>query len=120
MRAINRMGRSTLGAFRSTPLGIVAAESGHTPARRLLNHRQAKFAYRLHARPKHGEGPEEILEREGPALTTRLRAAASLRPGGTMECQEWGSRRLFLGQIGIDSRQGALQTAGSWPRGDTI
>ena len=28
-RAINRTGKSTLGAFRSTPLGIVAAESGH-------------------------------------------------------------------------------------------
>ena len=47
--AINRMGRATLGAFRSTPLGIVAAESGHTPARPLLDYRQARFAQRLHA-----------------------------------------------------------------------
>ena len=37
--AINRMGRATLGAFRSTPLGIVASESGHTPARPLLDYR---------------------------------------------------------------------------------
>ena len=50
-RAINRMGRSALGVFRSTPLAIVAAESGHVPARALLNYRQAKFAQRLHARP---------------------------------------------------------------------
>ena len=34
-----RMGRPTLGAFRSTPLGIVAA----SPARALLDHRQARF-----------------------------------------------------------------------------
>ena len=27
-RAVNRMGRATLGAFRSTPLGIAAAENG--------------------------------------------------------------------------------------------
>ena len=39
--AINRMGRATLGAYRSTPLGMVAAESGLVPARALLNHRQS-------------------------------------------------------------------------------
>ena len=44
--AINRMGRSTLGAFRSTPQGIIAAESGLTPARVLLNRRQARFTQR--------------------------------------------------------------------------
>lgn len=31
-KATNRMGMSTLGVFRSTRLGIVAAESGLTPA----------------------------------------------------------------------------------------
>ena len=31
-RAINRMARSTLGAFRSTLVGILVGESGHTPA----------------------------------------------------------------------------------------
>ena len=41
--AINRMGRATLGAFQSTPLGIVTVESGLTPARALLNHRQEGF-----------------------------------------------------------------------------
>ena len=38
-RAINRIGRATLGVFRSTPLGIIAAEGGHMSARALLNHR---------------------------------------------------------------------------------
>lgn len=57
-QAINRMGRATLGAFRSTPQGILAAESGLTLARALLDHRQARFAQRLHARPRVGEGLE--------------------------------------------------------------
>ena len=49
--AINRMGRATpLGAFQSMPLGIIAAESGLTPARGLLDHRQAGFTRRLFAR----------------------------------------------------------------------
>ena len=119
-RAINRMGRSTLGAFQSPPLGIVAAESGHIPARALLNYRQARFAQRLHARPRDGKGPEEILTRDGAALTTRLRAAASLRPGDTVETQEWGTRRTFPGQVVVDIRRGALDTAGTWRRGNTI
>ena len=62
--AINRMGCASSGAFRSTPRGIVAAESGFTPARALLNRRQARFAQRLHARPRNSQGPEEILSRE--------------------------------------------------------
>ena len=64
-RAINRTGRSTPGVFCSTSLSIVAAESGHTPARALINDRQARPAYCIHARPKDGEGPEGVLEREG-------------------------------------------------------
>ena len=119
-KAINQIGRSTLGVFRSTPLGIIAAESGHTPARALLNHRQAGFAQQLYTRPRDGEGPKEIPTREGAAVTSRLRAAASLRPGNTAEAQEWGARCRFPGQIVVEGRGGALQTAGSWARGDTI
>ena len=52
--AINRMGQAALGAFSSTPRGIVATESGFTPARALLNHRRARFAQRLYARPRGG------------------------------------------------------------------
>ena len=62
-RAINRMGRSTLGSFRSTPQGIVAGESGLTPARALLNHRKTRFTQRLFARPRVGDGLEEVLTR---------------------------------------------------------
>ena len=47
--AINRMDRAMLGAFRLTPLGIVATESGHTMARPLLDYWQARFAQHLHA-----------------------------------------------------------------------
>ena len=69
------------------PQGILAAESGLTPARALLDHRQARFAYRLHAKPqaRDGGGPEEILGRQGTALARRLRAAAALRPGAAVE-----------------------------------
>ena len=91
------MGRATLGAFGSTPLGIAAAESDAIPARPLLDYRQAKFTQRLHARPKDGEGPEEILDREGAAITARLRAATSLRPGTRVEPQPWGKRQTFIG-----------------------
>ena len=89
--AISRMGRATLGAFQSTPLGIVAAESGLAPAGALLNHRQASFTQRLFARPQGGEGPEEILKRHNSALTTRLRATAALRRHETVEPQHWST-----------------------------
>ena len=65
-------------------------------------------------------GPEEILTREGAALTVRLKATASLRPGDTVEAQEWGARRLFTGQVIVGRRKGAPQTAGSWRQRDTI
>ena len=86
-RAINRMARSTLGVFRSAPQGILAAESGLAPARALLDHRQARFSQRLFAQPVGGGGPEEILTREGAAVTTRLRAAVGTRRGETVEPQ---------------------------------
>ena len=109
------MGRATLGAYRLTPLGMVAAESGLLLARALLNHRQSRFAQQLYVRPRDGEawGPEEILEREdGAALPARLRAAASLQLGNTVERQEWSRRQAFPGEIAIvDSRAKALEIA---------
>ena len=97
--AIIRMGKATLGAFRSTPLGLVAAQSGLTPARALLEHRQARFTQRLCARPKGGDGSDEILTRERAALTARLGAASSIRPRETVEAQEWGVHIFFPGKI---------------------
>lgn len=54
--AVSRMGRATVGAFRTTQLGIVATESTLTPARALLDHRQARYPQRLLrlARPEGG------------------------------------------------------------------
>ena len=85
--------RASLGAFQTTPCGIITAESGFTPARALLNHRRARFAQRLHARLGGGRGPEEILDRENSELTTRLRRAATIDRDGTAETQEWSSAR---------------------------
>ena len=108
------MGRTSLGAFRSTPLGIVAAESKFTPARALLNHRQARFAQRLFSRPRGQQGPEEAVERRGAALTTRLWGAATLRPGKTTEEQRWGRSQTFPGRVVVEGRESALATARSW------
>ena len=118
--AINRMGQDSLGAFRSTPRDIVAAESGFTPARAFLNHRQARFAQRLCARAKGGQGPEEILTRESSPLTSRICAAAAIRRGETAETQEWGSDRCSPGRIIVEERAAALETANEWRRRDTV
>ena len=112
-RAINRMARSTLGAFRSTPQGILAEESGLTPARPLLDHRQARFAHRLLARPQKGGGPE-ILERDSGGIVSRLRAASGVKPWETVEPQVWDKGRTFPGQCVILKEGPALDNAKSW------
>ena len=115
------MARSTLGSFRSTLQGILAAESGLTPARALLDHRQARFTQRLYARPREGGGPEEILARERAALTTRLRALGGTRRGlETVEPQVWSEGRSFPRQIFIEAEMAALETARNWWSRDTI
>ena len=119
-RAINRMARSTLGAFRSTPQGIIAAQSGLTPARALLDHRQARFTQRLYAPPRDGGGPEEILSREGAAATARLKAVGGTRRGEMVELQVWSEGRTFPGQVSIDEEGAALETARAWRPRDTI
>lgn len=68
-----------------TDMADHSTESGLTPAKALLNHHQASFARRLYARPRNGDGPEEVLTRERSALATRLRASAALRRAETVE-----------------------------------
>ena len=111
------MGGATLGGFRSTPLGVLAAESGFTPARALLNHRQASFARRLYARHQGGNGPE-IPERRNAALTTRIRASAALHRHETVEAQEWGSGRRFAGRVILEQREAAILTANQYGLAD--
>ena len=82
------MGRATLGAPRFTPLGIVVAESDLTPARALLDHRQARFARKLLTRPQGGGSGPEIMKRGSSALTNRLRTASLLRAGDRVEEQQ--------------------------------
>ena len=43
-----------------------------------------------------------------------------LRVGATVERQEWGQCRRFPGQVVVDSRKEALDTAVAWNRRDTI
>ena len=73
--AINCMGRATLGALHSTPLGIVAAESGLTLARAPPDHRQARFTQRLLLRPRKHGGLEGTMTHRGSAVTHRLLTA---------------------------------------------
>ena len=109
-----------MGAFRSTPPAILARESGLTPARPLLDYRQARFTHRLQVRPQNGEGPEEILTIEGEAVVQRLRAASGTRPGETVEPQLWSQGRTFPGQVYIDKEKPALETARGWRGRDTV
>ena len=104
----------------SAPRGIIMAESGFTPARALLDHRRARFAQRLYARPQGGQGPEEILERRS-TLTSRLKEAARVeRRGGSAEKQEWEGGRRFGGMIVVGKKEEALRTAKEWDRPDTV
>ena len=57
------------------------AESGFMPARALLDLRRARITQRLFARPRGGQGPEEILERVW-TLTSRLKEAARVEKRG--------------------------------------
>ena len=118
--AINRISRANLGAFRSMPLGILAAESCPTAARALLNHRRASFARHLYARPQGGDGPEEILECRDSSLTTRIRAAAALRRHKTVEPQAWGTGRRFAAQIVVKPRVAATLTANQHRQANTV
>ena len=111
---------ASLGTFQTTPRGIVATESGFTPARAFLNHRRARFVQRPHARLGGGRGPGEILGRENSELTARLRRAAAIDRDGTAETQEWSSARRFPGKIPVEERTSALLTAKNWNRPDTV
>ena len=111
---LNRMGRASLGVRQTTPVGIVAAESGLTPARALLDHTQARFALRLLARPQGGGGQEEIMEKRSSALTARIRERAGLKRRETCEVQVWDTLREFQGEVFVDSKEEALRTAQEW------
>ena len=111
--AINRMGHASLGVFRSTPLGIVTAESALAPARALLDHRQARLALRLLARPEGGDGQEEILGRRSD-LAGRIKERAGLGRRERAERQVWGDFRVFPGQVHLTGSEEALGVAKGW------
>ena len=100
---------------KSTLIDMTSA-SGHTPARPLLDYRQARFTHRLLARTQGGESPEEILTRDEGATVRRLRAAAGTRTGETVEPQVWEECRTFPGGFTIDDKGPAKETAQNWRR----
>ena len=111
---LNRVGRASLGVRQTTPVGIVPAESGLTPARALLDHTQVRFALRLLARLQGGGGQEEIMEKRNSALTARIRERAGLKRRETCEVQVWDTLREFQGEVIVDSKEEALRTAQEW------
>lgn len=111
--AINRMGRATLGVFRSTPLGTVAGESGLVPARALLDHRQARFGLRLLARPQNVGGQEEILERRA-ELRGRIAGKTGLCRRKRVEKQVWSAGKTFPGRVVVQKEADALGVARGW------
>ena len=113
-KTLDRMGRSPLGVRQTTPLGIIVAESGLTPARALLDFRQARFALRLMARPENGGGQEEILEKRAAGLTVRIRERSRVSSRETVEVQRWDSLRLFQGKVFVDRKEEALEVARGW------
>ena len=97
-------GPEQIRALHNTPLGVTL-ESWHFTLRtshtrrctlRTL-HTPPSYSQRLYARPRDSGELEEILTRERFAHSTRLRAAATLRPGQTAETQEWGAGRHLPG-----------------------
>ena len=107
--ATNRRGRSTLGASaghcrrRERPYARQSAAEPLSGQAHLAPLRQTPRRRRAGGDPSQG--------RERSALTTRLRAATALRPGRTVEPQEWGTSRRFPGRIAVKERAGALVAA---------
>ena len=88
-RAISRVGRAALEAFRSTPLGIIATKSGHMPARALLNHRQASS----HSGFKPDPRTERARRRSSPEMEwpSTPQGSGLLHPDDAVEVQKWGA-----------------------------
>ena len=111
----NRMGRASLGVRKTTPVGIITAESALPPARALMDHRQASFALRLLSRPANSGGQEEILTHRGSELTNRIRSRCGLRRGETAEPQVWEEFREMRAEVYVEKKEEALKTAKEWP-----
>ena len=105
------MGRAALGVRRTTPVGIVTAESALPPARALLDHRQASFALRLLARPEGSKGQEEILQHRDSELTARVRRRCGLKRSETAEAQKWEEFRTMGAEVYVEKKEDALRTA---------
>ena len=109
------MGRSSLGVRKRTlaPIGIVTAESALPPARAHLDHRKARFALRLLARPQGGGGQEEILVQNS-SLAARIKERCGLSRRETAELQEWEEFRQLKGRVVVDSKEEAFRVTEEW------
>ena len=111
----NRMGRASLGVRRTTPVGIITAESALPPARALLDHRQASFALRLLSRLVNSGGQEEILVHKDSELTARIKRRCGLKRGETAKLQRWEEFREIRAEVHVERKEEALRIATEWP-----
>lgn len=114
--AINRMARGMLGAFPSTPLVPLLAESGLTPVMPLLDHRQTRYVQRTSWQPTGTRGTKEILlQMQNSALSRRLKEMTLLQYNN-MEKSYLETGKAFEGDIMPDSEEIiAKRVAEEWP-----
>ena len=47
-------------------------------------------------------------------MVQRLRAASGIKPGETVEPQEWSQGKIILGEVSIEGESEALYTVQNW------
>jgi ribonuclease HI len=146
-KLINQQARAITGAFRSTPIGPLLKNAGLEPAELVLQTRQRSFAARLlkapsnqpahHVLPvsfregdRHAQPGEQPLEDRGWAeqtprgpyslgqhLAKQLAEVLPTDPSGGFEGTKVPQQEAFAGQILIQSRDEALETANGFVDG---
>ncbi|KAI5785453.1 hypothetical protein FPQ18DRAFT_309375 [Pyronema domesticum] len=113
--AITRMPRGTTGAFKSTPLGALLAESGLTPAVPLLDHRQSRYTQRILRQPEETRGAKEVLlATQNSALSQQIKKMSHLN-GDRMEKTYLETGKAFMGEIMPHTNESeAMQFAEEW------
>ena len=95
------------------PLELLQQRVFLPPARALLDHRQARFALRLLARPQGGGGQEEIRLRNS-SLAARIKVRCGLNRMETAELKEWGEFQQLKGTVVEDSKKETFRVAEEW------
>lgn len=112
-RVINAQARATTGNFKSTPVGILMAESGMRPAAAIKKGREARLRAKIFGRPQHLSNDNSSLAKDTPA--ERLRRSCEESVGAT-EVERVTPRRntKTKGIIIAQPKEIARRTALEW------